>query len=346
MTAQDIAGRQKANPGLHTAGEAAGLIGGALTGEGLVSGAAEAAAHFVPEVASKFGSAFLKNAVMSGVIQGSDEVSKSLLGQGDPETPIAGHIVNIGGAALVGGLTGGIFNMVGGSASNALEAAENSRMGQKAKSAMIGLGLAAKANQMGAPVDPEIITNMLRSQGAGTSVTYDMVKSGIKAYNGLLKATTGTIAHGIEKAAGVVAGGVAGSVLGGPTSTILGGMAGTAVSDALAPTIDKIAGGTLNKVSGAIGSTILKAAAEGETDQMGTLVNYAKSAAKGNKTINKSLDYLFLPGQEAFDSWSSDDNQNKKLKKFVEEGGVNQQIENHKFIRSSVSRTKYYVEYS
>lgn len=114
VPAEDIAGREEANPWTHGIGEAVGLGGGLLTGAGeaallgKVGEAAEGAAGL-----GKIGSTALKGAIEGGLFQGGDEISKAILGQSDPETPVSSALVHMGASALLGGGLGGVGGVIG-----------------------------------------------------------------------------------------------------------------------------------------------------------------------------------------------------------------------------------------
>jgi hypothetical protein len=111
---EDIRGRAEQNPITHGIGEAAGLVGGALTGtgeaalmEGAGKAAAEAAGLAAPvSYAAKVGSSAVRQAAEMAILQGSDETSKMILQ--DPNTSAESAIANIGLAAALGG-AGGAF---------------------------------------------------------------------------------------------------------------------------------------------------------------------------------------------------------------------------------------------
>lgn len=145
INAQDILGRQQANPWAHGLGEAAGLIGGgaalpwsegALVGKageavaGLLGGAKVAeegteAGGVVSDVASllstkrKLAIGAAKAATEMGLFATSDELSKHVLG--DPSQSIGSAVSNIGMSGLLGGITGGAFSAVGAGVSKILD---------------------------------------------------------------------------------------------------------------------------------------------------------------------------------------------------------------------------------
>lgn len=118
---EDITGRAKVNPVAHGVGEAAGLVGSAFLGpEGaanILTGAGEGAAEAIglgiaenPTFLHKVGSAAVKSAVETGIIQGGDEVSKMILQ--DPEQSVGTAVTNIGLSGLLGGAGGAAFGSI------------------------------------------------------------------------------------------------------------------------------------------------------------------------------------------------------------------------------------------
>ncbi len=72
------------------------------------------------EVFGKIGSAALTSAVEGMALQTSDEITRSMLGQGDPEAPVSSALAHIGAAGLLTAVTGGMFNAAGQSAKSGL----------------------------------------------------------------------------------------------------------------------------------------------------------------------------------------------------------------------------------
>lgn len=112
---EDILARREENPITHGVGQAAGLVGAALTDVGLPAAMGRAgelatAAAGVSEATKaaslgfKVGSSAVKQAAEMAVLQSSDEVSKMILN--DPKTSAESAIANIGLASALGGATG------------------------------------------------------------------------------------------------------------------------------------------------------------------------------------------------------------------------------------------------
>ena len=148
---KDIAARQEANPIEHGVSQAVALAGSMMTG----IGEAGVLAKVVPEVEAfgKLGSAIFKGAIESGLYQGGDEVTKGMLGQGDPEAPVSSALAHMGAAALLGGVGSGVFNVIGRGSQSGLQALENAKVGTRAESVLAGMGAAAKAHGEGIPAE-------------------------------------------------------------------------------------------------------------------------------------------------------------------------------------------------
>ncbi len=111
ISADDIASRQAVNPGIAAASQIAGLGTGILTGTGEARLASKIGLELIPEALGRIGSSMVSNGIANGLIQGGDEISKALLGQGDPEHPFAASLANMGAAGLFG-LGGGALSEI------------------------------------------------------------------------------------------------------------------------------------------------------------------------------------------------------------------------------------------
>lgn len=108
---QEIRDREEVNPGLHTAGEVAGLASSALIPGGQLrtmgrAGEAVAAAtglaeHAAAPLIQKMGYQAAKQATEMAMLQGGDEVSKAFAG--DPEQSLQTAMTDIGLSSLLGG---------------------------------------------------------------------------------------------------------------------------------------------------------------------------------------------------------------------------------------------------
>lgn len=115
-TNEDIVGREAENPWVHGVSETAGLGTGAFLGTGEAGLLAKGVARFTPEgvsLAGKVGAGALRSAIETGLIQGGDEIGNAMLGQADPEAPVASALTNMAYAAALGGVLGGAFGGAG-----------------------------------------------------------------------------------------------------------------------------------------------------------------------------------------------------------------------------------------
>lgn len=153
LSAEDQAGREEAmGPIAHGLAETAGLVGGALTGVGEAGLIGSAAEHLLPagvSLAGKVGAGLLKGFVENGLIQGGDELSKAMLGQGDPEAPVASALADMGAAGLIGAAAGGVFGGVGAK----LRSLGEAKAGTTARNEIANLGSRWKWNQQ----NPELL---------------------------------------------------------------------------------------------------------------------------------------------------------------------------------------------
>lgn len=315
---EDIVGRQEANPYIHGISEAAGVGGSLLTGVGEAGLAAKAASRLTPVAASvmgKVGAAALKAGITTALTQGGDELSRHMLGQGDPEHPVSSALAHIGAAGLLGSVTGGLFNIAGQGGSKALQALENNKMGDKAQSFLRGMGV---ASSQATPDLEEAVKTMDGHSEAAYQAGKKFFNVGLQS--GVQKAVDQALEIGGAGAIGEKFGGAAGVA------------AYAAIHQALGPYIEKIVGKTLTPAIRAVASPVIgKALTLGETKGLFNLLNYANSAVKGSKAIQKGIDGLFSStlagGQQAVDAYASDRDR-EKIKEFVENGGVNQQVQN------------------
>lgn len=129
-SSHDLEMRQKLNPIASNVSQYGTMAASIFGGTG-IPGAIGDIAKVIPEGASfgsRLGSAFLRSAIEGGLIQGGDELSKSMLGQGDQQAPVAGALWNMGASSLLSGGLGTIF----GGASAGLKKIADSKIGSEA----------------------------------------------------------------------------------------------------------------------------------------------------------------------------------------------------------------------
>lgn len=301
ISAQDIAGRAEANPGIHGVSEAGGLAAGMLTGTGEAALASKAAQGVAQAVQlGKVGSTLLKGAVEFGGIQAGDEITKALLGQGNPETPVSAALAHIGAASLLGGTGAGIFGAIGAGAEKGFTALENAKLGSKADSFLRGIG--AHALGIGAE-DLELPPANMAAFKAGEKVHEQWIKSAGDAVGN------------------AVAKGVAYSMSAG----VLGY---EALQEVLSKVLKPVGNKAITYVDKYVPAIASKAWSAGHTTGMFNLLDYASSIGKGAQKMNKGIESLFnITGQQSINEIASERDK-QKLKDFIEQGGVQKQIQN------------------
>lgn len=311
---KDIAARAEENPWTHGIGQAVGLGAGLTTGvgeAGIATGIAERLAPEAVSVAGKIGSAALKGFVSNSLIQGGDEISKSMLGQGDPEHPVASALAHVGFAGLLGAGTGGLFNGIGQGAQKGLAKLEAAKMGSRAESFLTGMGDAAEEARTGAK------GLLSKQRGESFKITENpSYKAGQAAYTKM----TGAASPMLTKAVAAKTGGV----LGGPWGY-------EAAKEVLGPYVDKIAGKFITpKVGKYVYPAVMRALSEGDSQGVFNAIDYATNAAKGAQKITDGVGKLFqLGGQRAVDEYATDKDRDT-IKDYLEEGGIDKSIEEEK----------------
>lgn len=137
LSPEAIKGREEANPWTHGVSEAAGFGAGMFGGTGeaqLVTKAGEIGSKLLgmgeatrlgSSVVGKFAKAYLEGAAL----QTGEEANKFLLGDQDPEHPVASALSNIGAAGLFSGGIGGTLGIVSPLIGRGLKAASETKAG-------------------------------------------------------------------------------------------------------------------------------------------------------------------------------------------------------------------------
>lgn len=291
---KDIVGRQKANPW-----EA-----------GLSEGAGNAAVFaLTPEIGvaarlGKVGQAAIKGALEMGLVQGGDEVSKAMLGQGDPSDAVAAHIA---GAAGLGLLTAGTFGVANAGIQKGLKAIENSKMGSRLTSAIIGMGHA-----MEFPAEKTVSLSSSALNEAERQGLHDgSFKAGQNFYQSLHGKSASYIARGAAMAAGMPH-----------------GATGVLEAAALEHLAEKVIGPQLTRgAQKYIAPTLLKAASSGSVNNISDFLNHATKISRGTKILNNAVNGIFESGEIQGVNRLSDESKDEKLKDFISDGGISQQME-------------------
>lgn len=280
---EDISGRKKANPIESTSSEILGNVG--LLGN-----------------LSQMGTKAIDGMIKMGIIAGGDEISKAMLGQGDPLPAVASHIAESGALGLV---TGGLFGKLENVTQQGLQALENSKLGSKLSSFVTGLGHAASFPG----VDTVSLEGSALLPEEAEGLDNKAFKSGQKAYNQYMVSLPKYSAR------------VAAPYLGGR----LGGVPGAAASGVVEQLMEHVAPKVSQKV---VAPALMKVAASGNLENLSQIIDHATTIGKGASKINKGVQALFgSAGDKVFDFATSEKNRDK-LKQWIEGGGVDADIQN------------------
>jgi hypothetical protein len=333
---EDVAARERENPTIARASEAAGLIGSLIRGvgiPGLISKGVDLAlvpeikyatkltmrgsqlldATFTPierTVLQKMGSSAVKGAIETSALQTGDEMSKAMLGQGDPEAPVSAALAHIGAAGLFGSITGGVFGGVGAGASK-LKQMTLDKMNDKGIDLLGGIGIGALHKEAGS--SPEMIEKVMK--------TLPKYAPGIKMYNeGLESLRTGMIGEGTK-----LVGGAIGGAIGGWPGAALGYIG---AKKALVKPIEWVVDKAITKANKYIPEAVLTSISKSSPQGIGRAVEHAENVSKGAKAIFDGVENIFkVGGQQAIDAYATERDR-EKLKDFIDKGGVDQQMQN------------------
>lgn len=302
MTAEDISAREAANPTEHAVSELGGFGAGLFTGASEAGVAAKIAEHFSPEAVSflgKIGSKAINGAIQAGIFSGANEINKGLLDQGDPSTPAASAIGNVGAASLFGFGVNALLGGAGQVGSKAAEILSKKNIGGKLNDLLTGVGLASAST-------PEQIESYLAADNPAWA------KKGLQLYKALHYKLAGAAAgtalanalpYGNDTATERVLKDVGGMVAG----AYLGPKAYNAVGKTLAPVIYKI-----------LGSGVPEGAEKS--------INYAIKAMQGSNKISRGIDSLFDYGTSKAVDYADPGKHIEDIKKYIENGGVDSEL--------------------
>jgi hypothetical protein len=299
LSAEDQRKRAEDFPATHAAAEAATFAGSMLLGVGEARIAALAAEKAAAKMAlGKIGSGAIKGMIEGGIFQSGDEMTKGLLGQGDPEAPAASALAHIGGAMLLGGAGGGAFSAAGEAmnAASKLKAVEDAKLGTKFQDFLAGVGAAAQGpNQLPVPQDLS-----------------PMFKKGMETYQKIPAALAKTATAGIT---GITTGLPLGTDI--VIGNILGPKIEGLVDRTLSPSIKKIAI-----------PVVMKALSEGDSRGLYEALDNIQAISRGAQKMTNSVGNVFNSTvRQAFD-YDITDKEREKIKKYLDAGGLDQQLEN------------------
>ncbi len=317
--------RQDQNPITHGVSEGVTAAGSMLTGVG-EAGMAASAASKVGELAGlgKAGAMALKGMVTNGVIQAGDEVSKWMLGQGDPHDA-AGAAMHVGAAALFGLIPSAVSKAASNRVGSTIEKIAESKVGAKIADFLTGFGEAASGVAgREAPAAETLADQYWRSSApeAGAAAT-NAYKAGRKAFDSVM-------GKGISKATKAASGAI-GTYVGagaGPLAAVAGHATGEAVSGPIAGMLEKIAGPAAKKY---IGPATLKILSSGNTAGILDALNHAEKMAAGADAVGRGLDSLFTGASNAAISGYGSEKDRQRLDDYIGNGGIDQNIQQQIF---------------
>ena len=294
ISPQEQLGRQTANPGEAATGE----IGGNVALMGLA-----------PELEfaklGQVGSKAINGMIQMGLISGGDEVSKSLLGQGDPASSVAAHIAGAGALGLIGG---GLFGKAENAAKKGLQALENSKLGAKLTGFLSGFGHAATfPGQEAVSLGKSALTSAETGKLDPTAF-----KAGQKAYNDITGKAAGQVAKYVADYAGYKIGGLPGM------------LAGHVVGQHLEKLVNKTIPSVAQKY---IAPSLLRAASSGSVEGLGQVLDHATTLGKGVQKTAKLVDSIFnASANKGIEAYQSSEKDRDKLNSYIEGGGSDQDI--------------------
>lgn len=259
---EDIKARQAANPGEHGLAEAGAFAGSMLGGVGeakLIGKAAEMAGK-IAQYGSK-GRGAIKGAVELGLIHGSDEASKAILGQGPPEDAVNPYLAH-GAPLLFGALMGGAGAYLANKAVRAVEGPLFKRI-ESAQHFLAGAGM--KAEGMALP-----------------KAATDAMKAGHKFIDEAIGGAAGEeIGRKIGKKAGMYV-----PIVGKPIGVRVGQTVGKKL-------LQPLLGGVADKFGEYTVPTVVRWLQNGANGSIFNMLDYAKKVHEGTSLINNSVEALF-----------------------------------------------------
>lgn len=248
----------------------------------------------------QIGSKAISGMIQMGLLSGGDEIEKSLLGHGDPSDAVASHIAGSMAAGLIGGKVLGTAEKVGGAG---LKALEDAKVGNKISSWLSGLGRAALLPEEG-------VVSLEKSSFINSSNKFNPTsfKKGQEFYKNVVEKAPKYIGRTVAPTAGYY----------------IGGVGGAATSVAIEQALEHIAPKFSQKY---VGPAVLKAASSGSVEKLGQIVDHATTIGKGAKRISNHVENIFkVGGNKLIDSQGPSEKDREKLKEFIENGGIDQQI--------------------
>lgn len=306
---KDIVARQQAHPDLAATSQAVGELGAnfAIPEARLFKSGAEGAGWL-----AKIGSKAINGAIQNGVIAGGDDVSKAMLGQGDPLPAVGAHIAEAGAAGLLLGALGG----GGGHALERLAARKaEEKFGSGAISYLAGAGHALSAQSAAELGSEDILKHMAASDLIKAKDFQDGQKFFLESLQP--KAISG-VKYGVA-----VKGGVAGSVLGGALSGPAGAVSGGIIGERLGEKLGEKLGNIVvpKMAQKVVGPMLTRMAGNGNFQGVARAIDHGVKTAKGAQAIGKGIDSIFRSGSLEWLKEPSEKDR-EKVKVYQTNGGI------------------------
>lgn len=306
-TKEDIAGRQKENPVSHMAGELAGQVGS------IASGVGEAA--LLSKATAKMGSTVLKNAIPAMVLTGSDEITKSLLGIGDPNDAAA--------SIMASGAFGGVLGKTMEWAGKGAGWLASRKLGESGKDLALGTYFQNFLNGLGsAHSSIEQLPNQTLVSETNSHWT-EAYKAGQEFYKKIANPSELSLSK-IAKSAGT--GASVGGLVGDMHHAIHGAMIGAGKE-----LTQGIASNVTAKAAKYATPAIIRALSSSEGELIPNLkqvINYASDVNKGASMISDGVNKLFIqPLSQQLSPGAKDIKSMEDLEKWISNGGINQNIQ-------------------
>lgn len=327
LSAADQRGRQEENPALSAGAEGLSTAASMAMGigeVGLATKGALAAAKYANF--GKLGTATLKNAIQGAAMTAGDEATKAMLGEGDPETPVASALIHMGAGALFNMGAAGAFHLTGKAVNKAVTAIPE-HLGDWTAHYLSGFGYGSQSLQaeLGAvgvgpkvePPDLKALAKTIGIEGENLAAFEKGLKSGQDFVGSTAKKTISTI----SRAAGAITGSFLDQL--GGFGFWLGERAGAVVGKPIAEAVSPAMKYANQYIYPAIAKTLETGAAEYGI----AVLNYAKGAAKGFQSLGGAVDALFKGGAEAIGNGALTEANRSKLRAYMDEGGVTQELQ-------------------
>lgn len=267
-----------------------------------VSGVSEIAGNLglmgrLPMIGSKAVGTMIQ---MAGIGAG-DEISKAMLGQGDPASAVAAHIAGNAALGLVGGKLFGSVEKLG---SKPLSALEDAKMGTKLKSFLTGFGHASLL-----PGEEVALKESALLPEEIKALQDSAFKHGQQAHS--------KIASILSKGAGANVAGVA-AAHGAPSSLVY------PIYEGIQKIINKPLSNASQKY---LAPAVLKMLESGHLDKISTVLDHSQAITRGANAMGRGVEGLFKAGgNKAIDLIHSEKDR-EKLKEYMEDGGIGPQIQ-------------------